>query len=108
MLTYPYSMQAQSPRLRLLGAASVRGTLRCSLFPGDHNRNAQQDVINVSNSVSVEATKFLLYIRTLNATAQDPINTAINAYTLKNLISGAASNTAVFTSPTPIISPVSP
>ena len=67
-----------------------------------------KDVIYVSNSVSVEATKFLLYIRTLNATAQDPINTAINAYTLKNLISGAASNTAVFTSPTPIISPVSP
>ena len=42
-----------------------------------------KDVIYVSNSVSVEATKFLTYIRTVNATLNDPINSAINVYTLR-------------------------
>ena len=42
-----------------------------------------KDVIQVSNSVSTEATKFLTYIRTVNSTLNDPINYAINAYTLK-------------------------
>src|SRR4051794_31407265 len=30
-------------------------------------------------SISVEATKFLTYVRTVNATLNDPINNAINA-----------------------------
>ncbi len=64
-----------------------------------------KDVIYVSNSVSVEATKFLTYIRTVNATLNDPINTAINAYTLKNIIQGTtATSTAVFTGSAPIAS----
>ena len=62
-----------------------------------------KDVIYVSNSVSVEASKFLNYVRLINATANDPISTAINAFTLKNLIRGTA-NTAVITgATTPII-----
>jgi len=56
-----------------------------------------KDVLYVSNSVSVEASKFLTYIRTVNATINDPISTAINAYTLKNLIQGGATTTAVIT-----------
>ncbi len=68
-----------------------------------------KDVVYVSNSVSVEATKFLTYVRTVNATLNDPINSAINAYTLKNLIQGTGNvSTAVFTGATPIIAPVSP
>ena len=69
-----------------------------------------KDVIYVSNSVSVEATKFLTYIRTVNATLNDPINSAINVYTLKNLIQGTGNvSTAVFTGATPIVAaPVSP
>jgi polysaccharide biosynthesis/export protein len=66
-----------------------------------------KDVIYVSNSVSVEATKFLTYVRTVNATVNDPISTAINAFTLKNLIQGAA-NTAVITGATTPIINVSP
>src|SRR6266540_4326871 len=68
-----------------------------------------KDVIQVSNSVSVEATKFLTYVRTVNATLNDPINNAINAYTLKNLIQGTGNvSTAVFTGGTPIITAPSP
>jgi polysaccharide export outer membrane protein len=63
-----------------------------------------KDVIYVSNSVSVEATKFLTYVRTINATINDPINYAINAYTLRNLIRGTGNvSTAVFTGSTPIV-----
>ena len=68
-----------------------------------------KDVVYVSNSVSAEATKFLTYVRTVNATLNDPINSAINAYTLKNIIQGTGNvSTAVFTGTTPIVAPVSP
>jgi polysaccharide biosynthesis/export protein len=63
-----------------------------------------KDVIYVSNSVSTEATKFLSYIRTINATINDPISTAINGYTLKNIIQTGVANTAIITGATaPII-----
>jgi polysaccharide export outer membrane protein len=66
-----------------------------------------KDVIYVSNSVSTEATKFLTYLRTINATVNDPISTAINAYTLKNIIQTGTANTAIITGATaPIITPV--
>ena len=65
-----------------------------------------KDVIQVSNSVSVEATKFLTYVRTVNATINDPVNYAINVYTLKNLLKGTSTaTTAVFTGATPIVTP---
>jgi polysaccharide export outer membrane protein len=68
-----------------------------------------KDVIQVSNSVSTEATKFLTYIRTVNSTLNDPINYAINAYTLRNLLKGTTTaTTAVFTGSTPIISAPAP
>jgi len=68
-----------------------------------------KDVIYVSNSVSVEATKFLTYVRLLNATINDPISSAINAYTLKNIIQTGVANTAIVTGATaPIINVPAP
>jgi polysaccharide export outer membrane protein len=67
-----------------------------------------KDVIYVSNSVSVEATKFLTYVRTVTATVNDPVNYAINAYTLRNLLKGVPNATAVLTGATPIITSPSP
>jgi polysaccharide export outer membrane protein len=68
-----------------------------------------KDVIYVSNSVSVEATKFLTYVRLLNATINDPISSAINAYTLKNIIQTGVANTAIITgAQTPIINVPAP
>src|SRR5262245_6667569 len=68
-----------------------------------------KDVLYVSNSVSVEATKFLTYVRTVNSTINDPINYAINAYTLRSLVRGTGNvSTAVFTGSTPIITAPSP
>jgi polysaccharide export outer membrane protein len=68
-----------------------------------------KDVIYVSNSVSVEATKFLTYVRLVNATVNDPISNAINAYTLKNIIQTGTANTAIITgATTPIINVPAP
>ena len=50
-----------------------------------------KDVIYVSNSVSVEATKFVKYIEIqFNRLSTIPINTALNAYTLKNIVQGTS------------------
>ena len=69
-----------------------------------------KDVIYVSNAVSVEATKFLNYVRTINATAQDPLYYAINAYTLRNLIKvpATAVTTGVFTGAPAVSVPTAP
>ncbi len=49
-----------------------------------------KDVIYVSNAVSVEVTKFLNYLDTINGTISDPIQTAISVYTLKAAIAGTS------------------
>jgi polysaccharide export outer membrane protein len=58
-----------------------------------------KDVIYVSNATSVEATKAMTFFRTINATVNDPIQTAISVYTLKNLIQGTG--TAIINTTTP-------
>ena len=47
-----------------------------------------KDVLYVSNSTSVQVAKFLFYLRTIMATANDPISYATNFFALKNLING--------------------
>jgi polysaccharide export outer membrane protein len=54
-----------------------------------------KDLIYVSNSRAVEKMKLMDYIRMINGTIQDPINTGIAAYTLKGLINGGSSGAAV-------------
>jgi len=60
-----------------------------------------KDVIFTSNAASVEATKFLTFLRTIMATANDPIIYATNAYALKAAINGQP--TTIITTPTPIV-----
>lgn len=59
-----------------------------------------KDVIFVSNAASVETTKFLNFLRTIMATANDPILYASNGYALKAAINGTPST--IITTPTPI------
>jgi polysaccharide biosynthesis/export protein len=59
-----------------------------------------KDVIFASNAAAVETTKFLIFLRTIMATANDPILYATNAYALKAAINGATST--IITTPTPI------
>jgi len=62
-----------------------------------------KDVMFASNSVSVEQTKFMTYIRTINGTIADPLNTAIIAVSLRNLLAGSTVGTSILTTPTPIV-----
>jgi polysaccharide biosynthesis/export protein len=61
-----------------------------------------KDVLYVSNATSVQVTKFLLYLRTIMATANDPISYATNFYVLKNLINGTGTVTAITGGATPV------
>lgn len=60
-----------------------------------------KDVIYTSNAPAVETTKFLNFLRTVMATANDPIIYATNGYALSAAIKGTGSTT-IITTPTPI------
>jgi polysaccharide biosynthesis/export protein len=60
-----------------------------------------KDVIYTSNAQSVEATKFLTFLRTIMATANDPIIYATNGFALKAAVEGTQTTT-VITTPVPI------
>jgi polysaccharide export outer membrane protein len=49
-----------------------------------------KDVLYVSNSVAVESSKVMLYLRLITGTINDPIVAATNALILKNTLQGAA------------------
>jgi polysaccharide biosynthesis/export protein len=61
-----------------------------------------KDVLYVSNATSVQITKFLFYLRTIMATANDPISYATNFYVLKNIINGTGTVTTLTGGATPI------
>jgi polysaccharide export outer membrane protein len=64
-----------------------------------------KDVIYSANATAVEATKFLVFLRTVLATVNDPIIYATNGFVLNSAISGTGSTT-VITTPTPITTTV--
>jgi polysaccharide export outer membrane protein len=63
-----------------------------------------KDVLYVSNATSVQVTKFLIYLRTIMATVNDPITYATNFYALKAIIHGTGTVTTL-TAATPITTP---
>ncbi|MEH2510532.1 polysaccharide export outer membrane protein [Nitrobacteraceae bacterium AZCC 1564] len=62
-----------------------------------------KDVIYISNAVSVETSKFLNFLRTIMATANDPIIYATNAFTLSAVARGGT--TAIINTPPAITTP---
>jgi polysaccharide export outer membrane protein len=60
-----------------------------------------KDVIYASNASSVEASKFLNYVRLIVNTANDPIVAANGAYALKSAINGTATATTIVSTPPP-------
>jgi polysaccharide export outer membrane protein len=57
-----------------------------------------KDVIYMSNARSVESEKLKNHLRLVNATIQDPIQTAIAGYALKPSINGTSTGSAFVTS----------
>jgi polysaccharide biosynthesis/export protein len=54
-----------------------------------------KDIIYVSNAFSVESSKFMNYVNTIQSTIQAPMNTVTTAYGLRNIIRGAGAVPAV-------------
>ena len=50
-----------------------------------------KDVLYVSNATTVEATKFMNYVRLIVGTVNNPIVAATNVYILKGLAQGTSS-----------------
>jgi polysaccharide export outer membrane protein len=64
-----------------------------------------KDVIYVSNSFSVESTKFMTYVGTIFSTAQDPITFATSVYALKNIIRGTGAVPSFLNTSTTVVTP---
>ena len=59
-----------------------------------------KDILYVSNAFSVESTKFMTYLNTINTTIQAPLTTVTSAYGLRNIIQGTGAVPSVFASGT--------
>jgi polysaccharide biosynthesis/export protein len=55
-----------------------------------------KDVLYVSNAFSVESTKFMNWLNTIQTTVQNPITTVTSAYGLRNIIQGTGAVPSVF------------
>ena len=91
--------QFQDPIIPVIYLVNLRDPSGYFLAQTFEMRN--KDVIYTSNALAVEATKFLSFLRTIMATANDPIIYATNAFSLKAAINGTGATT-VITTPTPI------
>jgi polysaccharide biosynthesis/export protein len=67
-----------------------------------------KDVLFVSNSVTVEVSKVIAFIRQITGTVNDPITAANNFYALKAAASGAGTATTIVTTSAPIVSATTP
>ena len=85
----------EGPVIPVIYAINLRDPAGYFLASSFEMRN--KDIIYASNAFSVEATKFMTYLNTINATIQGPISTATSAYGLRNIIRGTGAVPSVFT-----------
>jgi polysaccharide export outer membrane protein len=90
----------EGPIIPIIYAVNLRDPSGYFLAQTFEMRN--KDVIYTSNAAAVETTKFLNFLRTIMATANDPIIYATNGYSLKAAINFTSSTSTIITTPTPI------
>jgi polysaccharide export outer membrane protein len=93
----------QGPIIPVIYIISLRDPAGYFLASTFEIRN--KDVIYVSNSFSVESTKFMTYIGTLFSTAEDPITFATSVYGLKNIIRGTGAVPSFLNTSTTVVTP---
>ena len=86
----------EGPVIPVIYSINLRDPAGLFLASSFEMRN--KDIIYASNSLSVEATKFMNYLNTINTTIQGPINTVTSAYGLRNIIQGTGAVPSVFSS----------
>jgi polysaccharide export outer membrane protein len=85
----------QGPVIPVIYTVNLRDPAGYFLASSFEMRN--KDILYVSNSFSVESTKFMTYLNTINTTIQDPITTVTSAYGLRNIIQGTGAVPSVVT-----------
>ena len=93
----------QGPIIPLIYIISLRDPAGYFLASTFEMRN--KDVIYVSNSFSVESTKFMTYVSALFSTAEDPITFATSVYGLKNIIHGTGAVPSFLNTSTTVVTP---
>ena len=94
----------QGPVIPVIYEITLRDPAGYFLASSFEMRN--KDILYVSNSFSVESTKFMTYLNTINTTVQGPITTVTSAYGLRNIIRGTGAVPSVFTTgPTTVVTP---
>lgn len=90
----------EGPIIPIVYAVNLRDPSGYFLAQNFEMRN--KDVIYTSNADSVEVTKFLNFLRTIMATANDPIIYATNGYALRAAARGTSGATTIVNTPAPI------
>ena len=85
----------EGPVIPVIYAINLRDPAGYFLASSFEMRN--KDILYVSNSFSVESTKFMTYLNTVNTTIQGPITTVTSAYGLRNIIRGTGAVPSVVT-----------
>jgi polysaccharide export outer membrane protein len=83
----------EGPIIPIIYNVNLRDPAGYFLAKGFEIRN--KDVLYVSNATAVQVTKFLLYLRGIMATVNDPIAYATNFYALKAAINGTGNITTI-------------
>ena len=97
----------EGPMIPVIYTINLRDPAGYFLASSFEMRN--KDIIYASNAFSVESTKFMTYLNTIQSTIQAPISTVTSAYGLRNIIRGTgAVPSIVTTTVTPTPSPATP
>ena len=88
----------EGPMIPVVYSINLRDPAGYFLASSFEMRN--KDIIYVSNAFSVESTKFIGYLNTLQSAVTTPMNTVTTAYGLRNIIRGVGQVPAVITTGT--------
>jgi polysaccharide export outer membrane protein len=90
----------EGPMIPVIYSINLRDPAGYFLASSFEMRN--KDIVYVSNAFSVESTKFMTYLNTIQSTIQTPISTVTSAYGLRNIIRGTGAVPAVVTTTTTV------
>jgi polysaccharide export outer membrane protein len=85
----------EGPMIPVIYTINLRDPAGYFLASSFEMRN--KDILYASNSFSVESTKFMNYLNTVNTTIQTPMNTVTTAYGLRNIIRGTGAVPSIVT-----------
>jgi polysaccharide biosynthesis/export protein len=93
----------EGPMIPVIYSINLRDPAGYFLASSFEMRN--KDIVYVSNAFTVESTKFMNYVNTVQSTIQAPMNTVTTAYGLRNIIRGVGQVPAVINTGAAVTTP---